>query len=313
MLIYSEARYLPSELNMITLKCGDGYLYIHRSLYDQIVVINDIYSTSKEMLIEHLTGKSESRGDVDWFWDNIPSPVNVMAPFLLLVKSELEDFVDMIGAIHAMSGPVALRGLLRVPFEMRNTPSFSLSIKEEYQLSWERFFMLSTPFDQISIGGPVQMVAAPAQQMVAAPAQAVTSDVSDDGEDWAALQRDTSGPNGGPSLKIGIYIPDGENQIRKIGDKYYNLENEVFDNEDDAIVNGINWDLQWEDQKKEEEKKEEGGDSSPSPAAPVSTYVPEPVTPTVTVEPEPEPEPEVTEPVSEAPLTGLDLLMKGDL
>ena len=65
----------------------------------------------------------------------------------MLVKEELTDFVEMIGAIHVMSGPLSLRGMLKIPYELRNmNPAFSLSIKEEYQLAWDRFFQNTMPY-----------------------------------------------------------------------------------------------------------------------------------------------------------------------
>ena len=147
MLIYSEERVVPTDVNMMVLSTPQGgYLYVHRALYDQAVVIDDIYQDELEVLIEALTGKREARKDVITFMENTPRPISILGPFLLLVKGELENYVDMVGAIHAMSGPINFRKLLKIPFEMRNTPSFSLSIKEEYSIAWDRFFMTTMPF-----------------------------------------------------------------------------------------------------------------------------------------------------------------------
>ena len=149
MLIYSKERLVPTDVNMMVLrsKNNEGFFYIHRALYDQAVVINDIYGEDPSNLILALTNKEESRADVDYFLENAPYPIHILGPFLLLVKEELTDFVDMIGAIHVMSGPLSLRGMLKIPYELRNmNPSFSLSIKEEYQLAWDRFFQNAMPY-----------------------------------------------------------------------------------------------------------------------------------------------------------------------
>lgn len=149
MLIYSEQRLVPTDVNMLVIRGKEeGYFYIHRSLYDQAVIINDIYKDTPELLRKAITGSEDTRGDVELFMSNAPSPINMLGPYLLLVKEQLEDFVDMVGAIHVMSGPINLRGMLRFPIEMRNNPSFSLSIKEEYELAWNRFFMTTMPFDE---------------------------------------------------------------------------------------------------------------------------------------------------------------------
>ena len=149
MLIYSEQRLVPTDVNMMVIRSKDnvGYFYIHRALYDQAVIINDIYGEDPVLLIKAITNKEESRPDVDYFLEKAPVPINILGPFLLLVKQELTDFVDMVGAIHVMSGPLSLRGMLKIPYEMRNLqPSFSLSIKEEYQLAWDRFFQNTMPY-----------------------------------------------------------------------------------------------------------------------------------------------------------------------
>lgn len=160
MLIYSEQRLVPTDVNMLVIRGkGDGYFYIHRSLYDQAVIINDIYKDTPDLLRKAITGSDESRDDVDLFMESAPSPINMLGPYLLLVKEPLEEFVDMVGAIHVMSGPINLRGMLRFPIEMRNNPSFSLSIKEEYELAWNRFFMTTMPF------GEQQYTPAPIQPM----------------------------------------------------------------------------------------------------------------------------------------------------
>jgi hypothetical protein len=149
MLIYSTKRLVPTDVNMLVIRAKDniGYFYIHRALYDQAVVINDIYGEDPKMLIKAITNKDESRDDVDYFLENAPSPINIFGPFLLLVKEPLTEFEDMIGAIHVMSGPLHLRNMLKIPFEMRNMmPTFSLSIKDEYQLAWDRFFQTTLPY-----------------------------------------------------------------------------------------------------------------------------------------------------------------------
>ena len=106
MLIYSEQRLVPTDVNMLVIRGKEeGYFYIHRSLYDQAVIINDIYKDTPELLRKAITGSEDTRDDVELFMSNAPSPINMLGPYLLLVKEQLEDFVDMVGAIHVMSGP----------------------------------------------------------------------------------------------------------------------------------------------------------------------------------------------------------------
>ena len=149
MIIYSKERLVPTDVNMMVLstKNADGYFYVHRALYDQAVIIYDLYGDDLSKLCCELTGSVAMRADVKEFIDNTPIPIKALGPFLNLVKEPLTEFVDMVGAIHVMSGPINFRKTLQIPKEMRNTASFSISIKEEYELSWDRFFQTAMPFN----------------------------------------------------------------------------------------------------------------------------------------------------------------------
>ncbi|MCM1219028.1 MAG: hypothetical protein NC548_31485 [Lachnospiraceae bacterium] len=187
MLIYSENRLVPTDINMLVIGAKNGgYFYIHRALYDQAVIINDIYKDNIPELLEAVSGKQETRDDVEYFMDNVPSPIHILGPFLLLVKEELQDFRDMVGAIHVMSGPLNLRGLLKYPFELRNQPSFSLSIREEYELAWDRFFQTTMPYGSqpTVVQQAVQPMNGTATTTVPTPEEEL-SNVGDDGVEYA--------------------------------------------------------------------------------------------------------------------------------
>ena len=161
MLIYSEDRYISTETNMMIIRAKDniGYYYIHRSLYNQAVILDYLYSEDYLDLCEVITGNRNSRPDVDRFVSELPTPINMLGCFLLLVEHELEDLLDMVGAIHVMSNSIDYSKLIRVPAEMRASVSFSLSIREEYELPWDRFLKESIPWsaDFYSRRDPIPM------------------------------------------------------------------------------------------------------------------------------------------------------------
>lgn len=150
MLIYNENRYVATETNMMIIrsKNNDGYYYIHRNLYDQAVVLYDKYGEDYKELCEVITGKEGSRPDVDRFVEELPKPINILGCFLLLVENEIDSMLDMIGAIHVMSTSIDFRKTIRVPAEMRASIEFSLSIREEYELPWDRFLKESIPWTE---------------------------------------------------------------------------------------------------------------------------------------------------------------------
>lgn len=156
MIIYDTQHWVPTDINMLTIAgTDDDYYYIHRALYDEAVVLDYLYHDDIPKLIYAITGQYESREDVDYFMENTPRPLSIFGPFLLLVKDLVEDYSDMVGAIHVMSGPVNLCKMVEIDPAMRNTPKYSLSIKEEYELAWNRFFQTVIPYspDMYTSGG----------------------------------------------------------------------------------------------------------------------------------------------------------------
>ena len=149
MLIYSDTRYITTEVNMMVLRSKDneGYIYVHRGLYDQAVVLYDMFGDNPIDLCEIITGVKDSRPDVDEFLRDVPKPLNILGCFLLMVENEVTDPLDRFGALHVMSGPINFRKLIQIPMEARNEITFSLSIQEEYQLAWDRFSKEAIPFD----------------------------------------------------------------------------------------------------------------------------------------------------------------------
>lgn len=150
MLIYSENRYISTETNMMIIRARDniGYYYVHRGLYNQAVILDYKFSDDYLDLCEVITGERKSRPDVDRFVVELPTPINILGCFLLLVEEELEDLLDMVGAIHVMSNSIDYSKYITVPAEMRASVSFSLSIREEYELPWDRFLKESIPWSE---------------------------------------------------------------------------------------------------------------------------------------------------------------------
>lgn len=148
MLVFNEERLVPTDINVMVFSGKDesGYFYVHRSLYDQAVIINDIYKDNIRGLYELLGGEGGIRDDVEFFMSKTPEPIRILGPFLLLVKEPIERFIDMVGAIHVMATQCDLRNMLRVPKEIRASLKYSLHITEEYQLSWDRFLVSSVPY-----------------------------------------------------------------------------------------------------------------------------------------------------------------------
>lgn len=152
MIVYSKKRYLPKDVNMMVLEHNDAYFYIHRATYDQAVILAYKYSDKIDVLAGNVLDSvaippSEMREDILTAFEEMPAPIKYLAPFLYLVKGEVTEMIDCVGAISVMSSVLDFVKMLDVPFSMRANISFSLSIKDEYALTWETFFNNSIPYD----------------------------------------------------------------------------------------------------------------------------------------------------------------------
>lgn len=163
MLVYSEEHLLVTDVNVLTIAAkGGGYFYVHRILYDQAVILDDLYSDNPHDLIKAITGGYKSRGDIVTFMRDMPKPLNILGPYLILVTEQIDELIDMVGAIHVMSGSLNFRAMLKIPFAMRHrNPKFSLGIRDEYKLSWDMFLQKTLPYNtsmlqQMAGGAPIQ-------------------------------------------------------------------------------------------------------------------------------------------------------------
>lgn len=143
MLVYSDKRYIPTDLNVMVIEDSVGkYYYIHRLLYNCAVILNYKYKGEIKELAQLIAGPqgNPDRFDVQTFYEKVPTPINILAPYLLLCDSALEELQDMVGALHVMSNTIDFVKYIAVPYEARVTQlDFSLSIKEEYRLGWDNF------------------------------------------------------------------------------------------------------------------------------------------------------------------------------
>lgn len=155
MLIRSDTRYVPTAVNMIVLQGEDGaYYYLHRSLYDQCVILRDQYIGLIPSFYKLLGFEGEHPKVCDTFMESVPEPLDILAPFLGIITDceKLDNIDDMCGAISSMSMSVDFRKMFKVPATVRASIKFSLSVREEYRVQWDRFFVETPTFEQVYSG-----------------------------------------------------------------------------------------------------------------------------------------------------------------
>jgi hypothetical protein len=139
---------------MITLQdTDDAYYYVHRSLYDQAVILEDRYGQNP-VALTHAIAKDNNNAAVEYFAANAPKPINILGYFLALVEEGLDNDMELLcGAIHVMSTVIDMRKFILTDFSLRTSISFSLHIREEYEVLWDRFFQEATFYRSGSTSG----------------------------------------------------------------------------------------------------------------------------------------------------------------
>ena len=149
MLIYSKDKLQnPIGVNTIMLEDKEGHYYFtHRTLYDQAVVVKHTYNSNAPMLLYVLGVEAPAVPEiVQYFTDNAPDPINALGPFLTLITDYNKlpkDMRTLCGVLHVISRQISLLSYLKVDPTLRASVTFSLSITEEFEIDYERFFQES--------------------------------------------------------------------------------------------------------------------------------------------------------------------------
>lgn len=149
MIVASEERFIPVNPGYITLQDTVGaYYYVHRSLYEQAVIIEDRYSRQIETLQKLIGGNSDFEA-IGIFVRNTPRPINIMGYFLALLDEDITEYTDIIGAFDVISSALNLRNLIKQPSAIRQEVHFSMSVENEYKDGWDVFFQQCYNYDDI--------------------------------------------------------------------------------------------------------------------------------------------------------------------
>lgn len=142
MLVRSQERVYPFGINTIVLQDKEGYYYyVHRSVYDDAVILYDRYKDDTNRLLKVIGKGEDVSDDIKLFTSTVPTPISILGYFLKLVSEPLDDLTDMCGALHVMSMGIGFRKFTQAMDTVKASINYSVSIKEEYSIYWERFMM----------------------------------------------------------------------------------------------------------------------------------------------------------------------------
>lgn len=149
MLFYSEERKYPTQLNVLTLQDSkaSGYFYVHRDTYDAAVLLHHLYPDYVKLLDEISIVSRHNANLVELFYNTVPAPLNNLAPFLTLITDDMDPQLDsinveqLVGMLSVISSSLDFMKYLDVPFAIRKSVTFSISVLEEYLVPQSAFFL----------------------------------------------------------------------------------------------------------------------------------------------------------------------------
>jgi hypothetical protein len=149
MLVVSKQRFLPTSVNTLVLQKDDNYFYVHRDVYDKAVVLSDRHKLETLMSTLEVNNNADT---MEWFYANAPSPINILAPYIGLVEEGIEQEIEICcGVLHVITSVIDVRNFIQQPQALRKSVSFSLSVREEYEMTWERFFLTAVKYDDRNV------------------------------------------------------------------------------------------------------------------------------------------------------------------
>lgn len=146
MIVASKERYLPVMVNVIVLSQANWYFYVHRDVFEQAVILASKYRDLQE-LTDAFGDIRHNAAAVDWFYNEAPKPLHMLAPYLSLVEGELECDIELCcGTLHVISSMISVLNFIGKPVDIRRSVSFSPFVREEYEYAWECFLNACVPY-----------------------------------------------------------------------------------------------------------------------------------------------------------------------
>lgn len=135
MLVYSDEQYLVLIPNTMVLEKDGCYFYVAKSLYDNCTILKHRYELDR---IGELIGGENNLEVIDWLTEQLPDPIDALAPFLRLVRTELpEDLELCVGSLHELfctgMNPYAF---VKMPYELRSGIDYGRT-GNVYKEMWE--------------------------------------------------------------------------------------------------------------------------------------------------------------------------------
>jgi hypothetical protein len=142
------------------LAVGNSYVYVDRATYDSAVILYNRYAKIKDpeeynginpiLALGKYFKQKLNQESAKIFFEALPRPINILGVYLNLIKNEIVDnsLSNLCGILSIITDSITAEDYLTIPEEVRKNVLWSLSIEEEYQTVWEKFFSLATVYGE---------------------------------------------------------------------------------------------------------------------------------------------------------------------
>ncbi len=143
MIIFKEKAISIAQENCIMLELENevqGFIYLSKSTYDQALLLSDRLEGEVSYLRKVLSGSATSHAEeIQYFYETAPEPLNILAPFIGLVKADVKlerNMRTLCGVLHVMSMAIDFNEFSKVPASVRANVEFGKSAIRKYEQSW---------------------------------------------------------------------------------------------------------------------------------------------------------------------------------
>lgn len=140
MILYKTKPLSIAQENTIMLETDDGsaFIYLSKSTYDQALLLSDRFEGELSYLKKTVLGGEGTNDDaIIYFFENAPEPINILAPYIGLIKVDLpSELRELCGALHMISMSIDFNEFTKVPADVRKEVSFTKNTIRRFEQSW---------------------------------------------------------------------------------------------------------------------------------------------------------------------------------
>ena len=131
---------------------GDSYFYVYRDTYDAAVVLSNRYNATNLELKVNVIQDKTNVGAYERLQEILPEPIDILAPFILLVTDELnaeDNDEELCGVLSAVTEYIDPVKFVATDTAIRKSATYTEAITKEYQMSWQKFMTMAVKQEDI--------------------------------------------------------------------------------------------------------------------------------------------------------------------